>query len=217
MTDIRIEGTPGLNTPEEAAFEARAAESAMFVGSRLWIAATAIGFAGLAFCYFYLRSANNLDMWRPGGVTAPVPIGTAVMAFAVAATALMWFANRELRAGRPLNWEVASWAGLGAGLVALSVQCWEMTALPFAPGLGGYTSVFVGWGVLNIALLAGATYWIETLAARHVRLRRAATSEGGASLSPLPLFRVAADSCAYFWGFVAVVEVFFWVFFYLAK
>lgn len=214
MTDVIAKG--GLNTPEEAAFEARVDESAMFVGSRLWIAVTAIGFAGLAFSYFYLRSANNLDMWRPHGVTAPVPIGTAVMAFAVMAMILQGFANRELRAERALNWEVANWASLGAGLAALAVQCWEMTALPFAPGLGGYTSVFVGWGVLNMALLAGATYWVETMGARRVRLRRAASQEG-ASLLPPPIFRVKADACAYFWGFVALIEVFFWIFFYLAK
>ena len=54
-------------TPEEIAFELRAQEGALWTGGRLLIGIWAFAFAALAFAYFYLRSANNEDLWRPQG------------------------------------------------------------------------------------------------------------------------------------------------------
>ncbi len=54
-------------TPEEIAFELRAQEGALWTGGRLLIGIWAFAFAALAFAYFYLRSANNEDLWRPTG------------------------------------------------------------------------------------------------------------------------------------------------------
>lgn len=239
MSQFRVPADSGyVGTPEEIAYEARAAENALFTASRLTIGIFAFAFAALAFAYFYLRSANSEGLWRPHNVTAPVGTGTAVMAFAVATAALLFFGLQQLRRNDVLRWEVASWMGVGSGLLALALQCWEITDLPFAPGTGGYTSVFIGWAVLNIALLTSAVYWAETLLARHARVRRA----GGAQAVPhVPSgyqgseqrldemttawrgqrsgtqFRVNIESCVYFWGFTAIVSVFFWVFFYVAR
>ena len=49
----------------------RSAEGAMWTGGRLVIGITAFFFASLAFAYFYLRSTNSDDLWRPHKVTAP--------------------------------------------------------------------------------------------------------------------------------------------------
>jgi hypothetical protein len=71
---------------------------------------------------------------------------------------------------------------------------------------------------MNIAMLVGATYWIETLLARSLRLRRALLEEGGNLTSPLPaerLFRANVEGCAFFWGFVVVAAAFFWLLFYV--
>ena len=71
---------------------------------------------------------------------------------------------------------------------------------------------------MNIALLLAGVYWLETLLARWLRLRRAVTEDGGASRSTLPvarLFRANLEGCSYFWGFIALVEVLFWLLFYV--
>ncbi len=63
-----------------------------------------------------------------------------------------------------------------------------------------------------------ATYWIETILAREMRLRRAMMQDGGAPNSTLPvarLLRVNLNGCTYFWGFIAVVATFFWLLFYV--
>jgi hypothetical protein len=102
--------------------------------------------------------------------------------------------------------------------VAVGLQIWQLTDLPFYPGSSGYASCFVGWAAMNIAVLLVAAYWLETLLAREIRLRRAVAEDGGTPRSALPaarLFRANLNGCTYFWGFVGVVAAFFWVLFYL--
>ncbi len=218
MSQVRVPADSGyVATPEELAYEARAAENALFTASRLMIGCFAFAFAALAFAYFYLRSANSYDLWRPHSVTAPVGTGTAVMAFTAAATVLLLFGLRQLRRKDVLAFDVAGWVAVLSGLLALGLQCWELTDLPFAPATGGYTSVFIGWAVMNIIMLVSGIYWAETLLARRARLRKAITEEGGAVRGvPSGIFRLNVDSCVYFWGFIAFVAVFFWIFFYIA-
>ena len=74
------------------------------------------------------------------------------------------------------------------------------------PGSSGYASCFIGWAAMNIAVLLAGTYWIETILAREIRLRRAMAQDGGAPDSTLPvarLFRANLNGCTYFWGFIA--------------
>jgi heme/copper-type cytochrome/quinol oxidase subunit 3 len=239
MSQVRVPADSGyVATPEEMAYEARAGENALFTASRVVIGAFGFAFAALAFAYFYLRSANSEGLWRPHGVTAPVGTGTAIMALAVASTGLLMFGLRQLRRNDVLTWDVAGWTAVGSGLLALGLQCWELTDLPFSPSTGGYTSVFIGWAVMNIMLLVSGVYWAETLLARHARLRSVIGQAQAAEHVPSgfegseqtldqmttvwraqrsgTLFRVNVESCTYFWGFLALVSVFFWIFFYIA-
>jgi len=205
-------------TPEEVAFELRAHEGALWTGGRLLIGIWAFVFASLAFAYFYLRSANNENLWRPHGVTAPTGTGAAIFAITVACAYLNVFGYRRFRRGSALDWEVAGWTAVLGSLVVVGLQIWQLTQLPFFPGSSGYASCFVAWAGLNIALVLGGAYWLETSLAREMRLRRAAAEDGGAPGSSLPsarLFRVSLEGCAYFWGFIALVSVFFWVLFYV--
>jgi hypothetical protein len=215
----REEGFLHLNeTPEEIAFELRAQEGALWTGGRLLIGIWVFAFAALAFAYFYLRSANNQNLWRPHGITAPTAAGGAIFAVSVACGLLCVFGARRFRAGVPLDWEVTGWTAVLGGLVVISLQIWELTDLPFFPGSSGYASCFIGWAALNIALLLSGLYWIETLLARHARLRRALLEDGGTAQSTLPaarMFRASLEGCAYFWGFIALVAAFFWVLFYV--
>ena len=43
---------------------------------------------------------------------------------------------------------------------------------------------------MNIAVVLAATYWIETILAREIRLRRAIAQDGGAPTSTLPVARL---------------------------
>jgi heme/copper-type cytochrome/quinol oxidase subunit 3 len=217
MTDTHVEYTGPIGTPEEIAYEQRAAEGSLWTGTRVLIGVVGFAFASLAFAYFYLRSADSFRLWRPDGVSAPTGPGTAIMACTVAAVALSYYGLRRLRSGEVLDWEVAGWTSVLATLVALGLQCWELTDLSFFPGRSGYTSVFIGWAVMNIALLVGGFYWSETLLARYARLRSAHRAEGGVGPVLIPkIVRVNMESAVYFWGFIAVIAVFFWVFFYAA-
>jgi heme/copper-type cytochrome/quinol oxidase subunit 3 len=218
-TTEREEGFLHLNeTPEEIAFELRAQEGALWTGSRLLIGIWAFAFAALAFAYFYLRSANNENLWRPHGITAPTGAGAAIFALTVAGALLGILGVRRFRAGQALDWEVAGWTTILAALVAVSLQVWQLTDLPFFPGSSGYASCYIGWAALNIALLLSGIYWLETLLARQARLRRALREDGGTALSTMPaarMFRASQEGCAYYWGFIAVVATLFWVLFYV--
>ena len=103
-------------TPEEIAFELRAQEGALWTGGRLLIGIWAFAFAALAFAYFYLRSANNENLWRPRGVTAPTATGAAIFAITVACALLVQFGDRRFRDDETLDWQVAGWTAVLGGL-----------------------------------------------------------------------------------------------------
>ena len=208
-----------MSTPEEAAYEQRAAEGAIWTGSRLVIGIFTFVFASLAFAYFYLRSSNDSDLWRPHGVTAPTTIGASIFAIVVASAALNLYGTWRMRKGVSVDWEVSGWTAVGGLLLALSLQIWELTRLSFFPGSSGYASTFVGWAALNSALLLGCAYWLETLLARAIRLRRAVAEDGGPARSAAPparLFRANLEGCTTFLGFAALVNIIFWVVFYVS-
>lgn len=205
-------------TPEEIAYELRAHEGALWTGSRMFIGIWAFAFAALGFCYFYLRSANNAGLWRPQHLTAPTASGAAIFAFSLVAAFLIAYGLWRFRSGSALDWEVAGWTAVLSSLIAAGLQIWQLTVLPFFPGASGYSSCFVGWAGMNVALLLSGAYWLETLLARHARLRRAIAEDGGAVRSSLPaarLFRANLEGCTYFWGFVAAVALLFWALFYV--
>ena len=96
IEDQRFESFPQLHeTPEEIAFELRAQEGALWTGSRLLIGIFVFAFASLAFAYFYLRSANNENLWRPGGITAPTGTGAAIFAVTVASALIVHYGEPD--------------------------------------------------------------------------------------------------------------------------
>jgi heme/copper-type cytochrome/quinol oxidase subunit 3 len=207
-----------IETPEEIEYEMRSAEGAMWTAGRLVVGIGVFFFASLAFAYFYLRSTNSDELWRPADITAPTAIGAAVFAFVVAGALLNGYGTVRLRRGDTLDWEVSGWIAILGGIVALGLQVWELTQLPFFPGSSGYASCFIGWAVMNIALLLTGLYWLETLLVRWLRLRRAVVEDGGPAHSTMPvarLFRANLEACWYFWAFMAAVELFFWLLFYV--
>ena len=53
------------STPEEQEYELRANIGAIWSGGRLFIGIYTFLVTSLVFSYFYLRSSNNGDLWRP--------------------------------------------------------------------------------------------------------------------------------------------------------
>jgi hypothetical protein len=207
-----------MNRGEEMAFELSAQEGALWTGGWLLIGIVTFAFTSLGFTYFYLRSVNNADLWRPHSVTAPTGFGTAVFAIVVSAVLLNRYGLSRMRKGYVIDWEVSGWIALLGLLLAVALQILQMTQLPFYPGSSGYASCFIGWAVLNCGLLLGSAYWLETTLARSLRLRRAAAEDGGTARSALPrarLFRANVTSCTSFLVFAVAVELAFWLLFYV--
>ncbi len=218
MADIVPRMVVASSAADDSAFEQHCAEDAMWTGGHLFIGAMTFAFAALGFAYFYLRSFNSADLWRPNHVTAPTATGTAIFAIVVFTAALNAFGVRHLRRGAQIDWEVAGWVAVAGGLVAAGLQIWEYTELGWYPGSSGYASCFVGWGALNTALLLASVYWLETLLARAIRLRRGLAEDGGAAVSQLPparIFRASLDGATYFWWFAAGINLVFWLMFYV--
>lgn len=212
--------TPVMATTaaDDAAFEQHCAEDAIWTGGRLFIGVGAFAFAGLGFAYFYLRSFNNGGLWRPAHVTAPTSTGAAIFALVAAGAALHAFGARRLRQGFQVDWEVAGWVTVLFGLLAAGLQIWQLTQLGWFPGSSGYASCFIGWASMNVALVLAMTFWVETLLARVLRLRKGLMEDGGAGRSQMPLarlFRANLDAAVYFLWFAAGVNLLFWILFYL--
>jgi len=211
--------TPGFTeTPEEKEFELRAAVGSYWTGGRLFIGMFAFLLASLAFAYFYLRSSNNGQLWRPGGITAPTGIGWGIFFVVLASALLVIYGNWRMRRGSVIDWEVAGWTAVLGGLVAIGLQIYQLTQLPFFPGSSGYASCFIGWAVMNIMLIVTGTYWLETNLARSLRFRTERSEDGPPQNSMTPsaqIFRANVEACTYFWGFMAVGSALFWVMFYL--
>jgi len=206
------------STPEEVAYELGAAEGSIWTGTRLIVGIATFAYASLAFAYFYLRSSNNENLWRPGGITAPTAIGAAIAGLIAASAALAAFGLRRLRAGQTTDWLIAGWLVVFGGLVGIGLQIYELTRLPFFPGSSGYASCFIGWACLNIGGMFAGTYWIETVLARATRLRRSVGSDGTTAVGTTPstvLIRANVESSVYFWGYLGLVSVLFWVLFYI--
>ncbi len=217
-TSIPKRATVYSDTPEEREFELRAAVSSYWTGGRLFIGMFAFLLASEAFAYFYLRSSNNGQLWRPNNITAPTGIGWAIEFTVVASALIALFGQVRLRRGNVLDWEVAGWTAVLGGLVATGLQVWQLTKLPFFPGASGYASCFIGWAVMNILMLLGGTYWMETTLARSLRMGGASGVDGPDQLamtSSGQIFRANVSACTYFWGFMAVGSTLFWVMFYL--
>jgi hypothetical protein len=216
MTDI-FKGSKVPNaTPEEREFELRAHLGSIWTGGRLFIGMYTFLLASLAFAYFYLRSSNNAQLWRPNHITAPTYYGFFIYGFMVLTAILAIYGQWRLRKGEVADWQVAGWTGVVSGLIALFLQIWEFTRVPFYPGSSGYASTFIGYAVMNIATILVGTYWLETALARGLRLRRELGD--GAELSSSPAaqsFRANVASMTYNWGFIALGATLFLVLFYL--
>lgn len=217
MTDTFNKSSEHRDTPEEREFELRAHIGSIWSGGRLFIGMYTFLIASLAFAYFYLRSSNNAELWRPGNVRAPMTYGWSIYGLLLLAAFLVGVGQRRLRQGYVKDFHIACWVGVCAGLLALLLQIYEFTALPFYPGSSGYASTFIGFAVINIGTIAAGTYWLETVVARSLRLGK---ELGGVQpqlsrYASAQSLRANVASMTYFWGFIALSSTLLFAMFYL--
>ena len=175
----------------------------LWILSRLLAGAAAFLFLSFLFAFFYLRSLNNADMWRPAHVDSPQAYGAGVVLATVLSVGFAYAAARALRSGRETRWRRLGAGALLLGLAAVGIQFAEYATLDFGPTDGGYASVFLAWTGLFAVVVILAMYWLETLLAQSWRGR-------GDALLP-----ASAEAFAFFWAFLTGTGVIAWVLLYL--
>ncbi len=178
-------------------------ERNLWIGARILAGATIMFFLSFAFAYFYLRSLNSSNDWRPDGIDPPQAYGVVIVVLFTLSAAALAYAAYAARGERP--WHAAAGASLALGLAGCVVQAFEYAHLGFGPQDGGYASVFIGWTILFAVLVLPAMYWVEILLAEGLRNR-------GTSGAGVPAGLPAA---AFYWTLLAIIGVVTWVILYL--
>jgi len=174
----------------------------LWVATRLLAGATILFFLAFVFAYFYLRSFNNNDNWRPSGIDPPHGYGAAIVILIALSAASFNWAARAARAARP--WLGAAGLSLALGLAGVVVQAFEWANLGFTPLDGGYASVFEGWTILFAVLVLPAMYWVETMLATGLRNR------GTKGYVP-----VGIAAASFYWSLLAACGVVAWFILYV--
>jgi heme/copper-type cytochrome/quinol oxidase subunit 3 len=196
--------------------------------SYLLAGATAFFFIAFVFAYFYLRSLNNADLWKPKGVDASIGWGTAIVACYVLSALLVRLGLTDHRALRRRQWRVKGIAALLVGVVGLVLQVIDWTHESFGPADGGFASVYFGWTAFIFLFVLCTLLWLEmTLATslRYSRLETDAPPPGHASgdphrtahdiRDPLSLVRAELVGLSFYWTFLASIAVVTWIILYL--
>lgn len=194
------------------------------VGVRLACAALVSFFGAFLFCFLYLREINSHSVWRPSGVKPPVGSGAAIMACIVASAALTGAGVYLLRRRGEGAWRVAALAAHLLVLAALALQCIQWARLGFGPGSGAYASVFIGWtGFYAGVGLLSALYWRQTTLSSSIRHREeraegqivAVAGQPGGAGGFKARMGSEVGAFAFYWYFLACVEVLTFVLLYI--
>jgi heme/copper-type cytochrome/quinol oxidase subunit 3 len=196
--------TDHARTPDAALAEPpELYERNLWVGARLLGGATILFFISFVFAYFYLKSFNNNDNWRPPGIDPPGGYGAAIVILFVLSAASLSYAAREAPRKRP--WLAAAGLSLGLGLAGVVVQGFEYANLGFGPEDGGYASVFMGWTIFFAIWVLPAMYWVETMLATGLRQRRSSADYVPAGIG----------AAAFYWSLLAAIGVVAWFILYV--
>ena len=204
---------------EEAGFYHEAALNAAWTGSRLAVGGLTFLFGSFVFGFFYLRSLNSHGMWYPAGFHGPQAwVGIVVLLLIVVSAAVQTLALQRIKAGHKGAWQGGALVALVLGLVAIAIQIWQLTDLPFWPGSSGFASCFVGFYPFFMVVVFGAMIWLETLIMRVRSIPEMAFVEQPptyAEAFAVQRFQASLSAFTVVWNYLAVIAIVAWVLFYL--
>ena len=207
-----------LDREAEEEYEIESTEGGLWTGSRLFVGVVTMAWSGVAFAYFYLRAIDPSGQWDPHHLTAPPVIGTLIAACVLLGAFMAEYGRHHLLRGLRFEWLTAAWLCVIFGAIAGGLQIWQLTRLSFYPGEYGYTSVFIGFAPLNVAMILAGVYWAETIATRSVRLRAEVDPDLHLGESQHPAvrhLRASLAGCTFYWWFMVLVSLLFWILFYV--
>jgi hypothetical protein len=206
---------------EEAVFYHESALNSSWTGVRLALGGLTFLFGSFVFAFFYLKALNSHHLWYPTGSFATHPqswVGVVVMALVVVSAAVQTLALQRIKAGTKSVWLAGAAVALLLGLVAISIQLWQLAALPFWPGASGFASVFVGFQPVFVAVSFCVLVWLEILIMRCRGIPEISFVEQPptyAEAFAVQRFQASLSAFTMTWNYIAAVAVVFWVLFYL--
>jgi hypothetical protein len=204
---------------EEAGYYHEAGLNASWSASRLAIGGLVFLYGSFVFAYFYLRSINSAGRWHGSGFhPPPAGYGVAIMLAVLTSAAVQWGVLQRIKAGHKRDWQYGAGVALLLGLAAAGLLLVELIYLPFYPASSGFSSVFVGFYAIFIAILLAMMIWLETLLARSRFIPGIAFVEQPptyAEAFTVQRFQASLSAFTVVWNFTATMAVLFWVLFYV--
>ena len=212
-------GEAAIRDTEEAAFYHEAALNASWTGSRLAIASLSFLFGAFAFAYFYLQSSDGHTKWLPSSTTPPqAGYGAAIVALVVVSALLNTVGLQLIKGGSKVSWTRAALVALVAGLAAVALTVWQLLNLPFQPGQSGFSSVFVGFYPVALAVWFGAMIWLEILLASARKIPDMSFVEQPPTYQQafeVQRFQSSLSAFTLVWNYLAILAFIFWLLFYV--
>jgi hypothetical protein len=209
---------------EESAFYHEAALNATWTGTRLALGGLTFGFGSFIFAFFYLRSLNSHGLWYPSKING-VPfhgpgstLGLVIMLLVVVSAGLQTLVLQRIKAGHKDIWVQGAAVALVLGLVAVSLQIYQLCSLSFWPGSSGFASVFTGFCPVYVFIAFCVLIWLEILIMRCRSIPEISFVEQPptyAEAFAVQRFQAALSGFTVTWNYMAVVAVVAWILFYL--
>jgi len=203
---------------EEAVFYHESALNSSWTGVRLALGGLSFLFGSFVFAFFYLKSINSHHLWYTATSHPQSWVGVVVMALVVVSAAVQTLALQRIKAGTKAPWLAGATLALVLGLVAISIQLWQLAALPFWPGSSGFASVFVGFQPVFVAVALCMLVWLEILIMRCRAIPEISFVEQPptyAEAFAVQRFQASLSAFTLAWNYLAVVAFIAWVLFYL--
>ncbi len=197
--------------PEPPAVGARA----LYIAARLLAGATTFFFLTFLFAYFFLRSLDQNQMWRPAHINPEQGLGVAIVACILVSAVLAVHAARLSRRGAA-GWLTPAVIATLLGVAAVVLQAVEYATQSFGPTDGAYASVFVTWTGFYLVAVLGALYWLETQIATELRARRSPARDDGDIHDPDRQISPDIAAAAFYWAYLAAIGAITYVVLYLA-
>ena len=139
------------------------------------------------------------------------------MLLAVLSASVHYFVLQRIKAGHKSTWQVGALIAMALGLAAVGMQIYQLAELPFPPGSSGYSSVFVGFYPVFLAIQLAVLLWLEILLARSRFIPAMSFVEQPPTIPgtyTVQRFQASLSAFSTVWNYLAVVAVLFWLLFY---